>query len=58
MKSIIALFSLTMILSCAQPYAKIDVQDTKSQMVAKIFEEVSEERIDYLKEIFSDSKKS
>ncbi len=57
MKSIIALFGLTMILSCAQPYAKIDVQDAKSQMVAKIFEEVSEERIDYLKEVFSDSMK-
>ena len=57
MKTIIALLSLAMMVSCAQPYAKIDVQDDKSQMVAKIFDEVSAERIDYLKEVFSDSMK-
>ena len=57
MKTTIKLLSLALMVSCAQPYAKIDVQDDKSQIVAKIFEEVSAERIDYLKEVFSDSMK-
>ena len=57
MKTTITLLSLALMVSCAQPFAKIEVQDDKSQIVAKIFEEVSAERVDYLKEVFSDSMK-
>ena len=49
--------SLLFIFSCSQPFAKVDVSDEKSIIIKKIFEEVSNERIDYLKEIFSDDMK-
>ena len=46
--------SLLFIFSCSQPFARVDTSDEKSIIIKKIFEEVSNERIDYLKEVFSD----
>ena len=49
--------SLLFIFSCSQPFGKVDTSDEKSIIIKKIFEEVSNERIDYLKEVFSDDMK-
>ena len=49
--------SLLFIFSCSQPFARVDTSDKKSIIIKKIFEEVSNERIDYLKEVFSDDMK-
>ena len=49
--------SLLFIFSCSQPFARVDTSDEKSIIIKKIFEEVSNERIDYLKEVFSDDMK-
>lgn len=49
--------SLLFIFSCSQPFAKVDILDEKSVTIQKIFEEVSAERIAYLKEVFSDDMK-
>ena len=48
---------LIMIFSCSRPFAKVDSSDEKSTIIKKIFEEVSAERTDYLKEVFSDNMK-
>ena len=56
MKKIIFI-SLLFIFSCSQPFARVDTSDEKSVIIKKIFEEVSNERIDYLKEVFSDDMK-
>lgn len=53
----ITFISLLFIFSCSQPFARVDTSDEKSIIIKKIFEEVSNERIDYLKEIFSDDMK-
>ena len=57
MKNLILLTSLSIISSCGQPFAKIEVTDEKSKIIEKIFQEVSAENTDYLEEVFSDEMK-
>jgi len=57
MKNLILLTSLSIISSCGQPFAKIEVTDEKSKIIEKIFQEVSAENTDYLEEAFSDEMK-
>ena len=57
MRNLILLTSLSIILSCGQPFAKIEVTDKKSKIIEKIFQEVSAENTDYLEEVFSDEMK-
>ncbi len=57
MKNLILLTSLSIISSCGQPFAKIEVTDKKSKIIEKIFQEVSAESTDYLEEVFSDEMK-
>ena len=57
MKNLILLTSLSIISSCGQPFAKIEVTDEKSKIIEKIFQEVSAENIEYLEEVFSDEMK-
>ena len=53
----ILLTSLSIISSCGQPFAKIEVTDEKSKIIEKIFQEVSAENTDYIEEAFSDEMK-
>ena len=48
-----ALFISLLFISCSQPFGKVHTKDEKSIIIKKIFEEVSAERIDYLKDVFS-----
>ena len=57
MRNFILLTSLSIISSCGQPFAKIEVTDEKSKIIEKIFQEVSAENTDYLEEAFSDEMK-
>ena len=57
MRNFILLTSLSIIMSCGQPFAKIEVTDEKSKIIEKIFQEVSAENTDYLEEVFSDEMK-
>ena len=57
MRIFILLTSLSIISSCGQPFAKIEVTDEKSKIIEKIFQEVSAENTDYLEEVFSDEMK-
>ena len=57
MRNLTLLTSLSIILSCGQPFAKIEVTDEKSKIIEKIFQEVSAENTDYLEEVFSDEMK-
>ena len=57
MRNFILLTSLSIISSCGQPFAKIEVTDEKSKIIEKIFQEVSAENTDYLEEVFSDEMK-
>jgi hypothetical protein len=57
MRNLILLTSLSIISSCGQPFAKIEVTDEKSKIIEKIFQEVSAENTDYLEEVFSDEMK-
>ena len=57
LRNLILLTSLSIILSCGQPFAKIEVTDKKSKIIEKIFQEVSAENTDYLEEVFSDEMK-
>ena len=57
MRNLILLTSLSIIMSCGQPFAKIEVTDKKSKIIEKIFQEVSAENTDYLEEVFSDEMK-
>ena len=57
MKNLILLTSLSIISSCGQPFAKIEVTDEKSKIIEKIFQEVSAENTDYIEEAFSDEMK-
>ena len=57
MKNFILLTSLSIISSCGQPFAKIEVTDEKSKIIEKIFQEVSAENTDYIEEAFSDEMK-
>ena len=57
MRNLILLTSLSIISSCGQPFAKIEVTDKKSKIIEKIFQEVSAENTDYLEEVFSDEMK-
>ena len=57
MRNLILLTSLSIISSCGQPFAKIEVTDEKSKIIEKIFQEVSAENTDYLEEAFSDEMK-
>ena len=57
LRNLILLTSLSIILSCGQPFAKIEVTDEKSKIIEKIFQEVSAENTDYLEEVFSDEMK-
>ena len=57
MKNLILLTSLSIISSCGQPFAKIEVTDEKSKIIEKIFQEVSAENTDYLEDVFSDEMK-
>ena len=53
----ILLICLSILSSCGQPFAKIEVTDEKSKIIKKIFQEVSAENIEYLEEVFSDEMK-
>jgi hypothetical protein len=57
MRNLILLISLSIISSCMQPFAKIEVTDEKSKIIEKIFQEVSAENTDYLEDVFSDEMK-
>lgn len=57
MRIFILLTSLSIISSCGQPFAKIEVTDEKSKIIEKIFQEVSAENTDYIEEAFSDEMK-
>ena len=57
LRNLILLTSLSIIMSCGQPFAKIEVTDEKSKIIEKIFQEVSAENTDYLEEVFSDEMK-
>ena len=57
MRNLILLTSLSIISSCGQPFAKIEVTDEKSKIIEKIFQEVSAENTGYLEEVFSDEMK-
>ena len=57
MKNIIQLVSLGLLVSCGQPYAKIEVSDEKSMIIEKVFLEVTSEKTAYLEEVFSDNMK-
>ena len=57
LRNLIFLTSLSIIMSCGQPFAKIEVTDKKSKIIEKIFQEVSAESTDYLEEVFSDEMK-
>ena len=57
MRNLILLTSLSIISSCGQPFAKIEVTDEKSKIIEKIFQEVSAENTNYLEEVFSDEMK-
>ena len=57
LRNLILLTSLSIILSCEQPFAKIEVTDEKYKIIEKIFQEVSAENTDYLEEVFSDEMK-
>ena len=57
LRNLILLTSLSIIMSCGQPFAKIEVTDKKSKIIEKIFQEVSAENTDYLEEVFSDEMK-
>lgn len=53
MKKIILLL-LLISFSCQSPYGNVTTDDEKSEMIKTLFKNVSEENIDYLKEVFSD----
>ena len=54
MKKLLLLVCLSLsAIACSQPFAKVDINDEKSVIINKIFEEVSAERTDYLNEVFS-----
>ena len=55
LRNLIFLTSLSIIMSCGQPFAKIEVTDKKSKIIEKIFQEVSAENTDYIEEAFSDA---
>ena len=57
LRNLILLTSLSIIMSCGQPFAKIEVTDEKSKIIEKIFQEVSAENTDYIEEAFSDEMK-
>tara|TARA_B100000989_G_scaffold261901_1_gene213147 strand:- start:862 stop:1149 length:288 start_codon:yes stop_codon:yes gene_type:complete len=57
MKKTILLFSLMIIPSCNQSGSRIEVSDEKSKIIQTILNEFAAERIDYLKEVFSDEMK-
>ena len=57
LRNLILFTSLSIILSCGQPFAKIEVTDEKSKIIEKIFQEVSAENTDYLEDVFSDEMK-
>ena len=57
LRNLILLTSLSIIMSCGQPFAKIEVTDKKSKIIEKIFQEVSAENTDYLEEVISDEMK-
>lgn len=54
MKKYILLLSLFTIISCNQSYSRIEVNDQKSKIIQKIFDEVSSEKVEFLSKTFSD----
>lgn len=54
MKKYILLLSLFTIISCNQTYSRIEVNDQKSKIIQKIFDEVSSEKVEFLSKTFSD----
>lgn len=57
MKKILFICVSLLAIACSQPFAKVEINDEKSVIINKIFEEVSAERIDYLNEVFSNDMK-
>ena len=53
MKKLLFLISIVAI-SCKSPYGSVTTTDQKSKIVEELFKNVSDENIDYLKEVFSD----
>lgn len=53
MKKLLILIVLVGV-SCQTPYGSVSTTDQKTQMIKELFKNVSEENIDYLKELFSE----
>ena len=53
MKKILLLL-LVAVYSCQSPNGKVTTNDERSEIIKTLFKNVSEENIDYLKEVFSD----
>ena len=53
MKKILLLL-LVVIYSCQTPHGYVAIEDERSEIIKTLFKNVSEENIDYLKEVFSD----
>ena len=54
MKKLLLLLFVGVICSCQSPNGKVTTNDERSKIIKTLFKNVSEENIDYLKEVFSD----
>jgi ketosteroid isomerase-like protein len=54
MRKLLLLLFVGVICSCQSPNGKVTTNDERSKIIKTLFKNVSEENIDYLKEVFSD----
>ena len=54
MKKLLLLLLVVVIYSCQNPNGTVTTNDERSKIIKTLFKNVSEENIDYLKEVFSD----
>ncbi|MDG2444387.1 MAG: nuclear transport factor 2 family protein, partial [Flavobacteriaceae bacterium] len=54
MKKLVLLLFVVVICSCQSPNGTVTTNDERSEIIKTLFKNVSEENIDYLKEVFSD----
>ncbi len=54
MKKIWMVLFVVIICSCQNPYGTVTVNDQRTEIIKTLFKNVSDENIDYLKEVFSD----
>ena len=57
MKNFYFIYIFFLFISCSQTFSKIEVNDEKSKIIEKIFNEVAAEKTLYLKEVFSENMK-